>query len=78
MVYYTLRGRFTLYINPNNGLCTPLFSTNVFNIKMAAWFVSDNILYGISNNPLPQSLIEIDHFHLTSTNLGPVNFLGRK
>ena len=60
-------------INPNNGLCTPLFSTNVFNINGLVCS-PDNILYGISNNPLPQSLIEIDPASSTSTNLGPLNF----
>ena len=73
--WYIIRsGAGLLYtINPNNGLCTPLFSTNVFNINGLVCS-PDNILYGISNNPLPQSLIEIDPASSTSTNLGPLNF----
>ena len=60
-------------IDPSNGLCTPLFPTNVFNIN-GLTCSPDNILYGVSNNPLPHSLIEIDPSSSSSTNLGPLNF----
>ncbi len=60
-------------IDPSNGLCTPLFPTNVFNIN-GLTCSPENILYGVSNNPLPHSLIEIDPSSSSSTNLGPLNF----
>ncbi len=60
-------------IDPSNGLCTPLFPTNVFNIN-GLTCSPDNILYGVSNSPLPHSLIELDPAASSSTNLGPLNF----
>lgn len=72
-VLYAQGAGYLYSINPNNGQCTSLYPTNVYNVNGLVCS-PDNILYGISNNPLPHSLIELDPLSSSSTNLGPLNF----
>ena len=72
-VLYAQGAGYLYSINPNNGLCTPLYPTNVFNINGLVCS-PDNVLYGVSQSPLPHSLIELDPTTSTSSNLGPLNF----
>lgn len=72
-ILYAQGAGYLYTIDPTNGLCTPLFPTNVFNINGLVCS-PDNVLYGVSQSPLPHSLIELDPTTSTSSNLGPLNF----